>query len=174
MLKKPMCILLSGTIFFTGALSNNIFADSSNDYTMKSNKENISFDNALNSEKPQLFSVVNLGSSNGWQYKYSHKENVYFTTLTMAAVTGGLASITARYFPTTTSIFSSLAGTVIGSRLQQLYIKGDYYVRYSNGYIKDQEWRIFYYSNSNYTKRVGKSLVIRRNVATGKYTRYWQ
>lgn len=173
MIKKSMSILLSSTIFFTGALNNNIFADSNSDYDMQSNETNRIFDNTLNSENPQLYSVVNPGGSNGWQYKYSQKENVYLTTLTMAGVTGALAAATAKYFPVATGALSTIAGTIIGSRLQRVYIKGDYYVRYSNGYIKDQEWRIYYYSNSNYSKRIGKYLKITRNVATGKYTRSW-
>ncbi|CEK36881.1 hypothetical protein [Paraclostridium sordellii] len=88
MIKRFMSILLSGTIFFTGALNNNIFADYNSDYDMQFNEINRIFDNTINSEKPQLYSVVNPGGSNGWQYKYSHKENVYLTTLTMAGVTG--------------------------------------------------------------------------------------
>ncbi|MFQ9308926.1 MAG: hypothetical protein ACLR2K_03265 [Paraclostridium sordellii] len=80
MIKRFMSILLSGTIFFTGALNNNIFADYNSDYDTQFNETNRIFDNTINSEKPQLYSVVNPGGSNGWKYKYSHKENVYLTT----------------------------------------------------------------------------------------------
>lgn len=38
MIKRFMSILLSGTIFFTGALNNNIFADYNSDYDMQFNE----------------------------------------------------------------------------------------------------------------------------------------